>query len=78
MNMSKELEICESVLRSYIEISNNERTIIEKQQIDIRYLKYLLTESLRRLEFAKERDPDQLGIYHYQEAIGAVNFQGID
>jgi hypothetical protein len=76
--MNNGLEVCESILRSYVEMSNNERAIIEKQQIDIKYLKYLLTESLKRLEFAKERDPDQLRTYHYQEAIKAVNFQGID
>jgi hypothetical protein len=32
----------------------------------------ILLESVKRLSYAQERDPDQAGIYYYQEAIDAV------
>ncbi|MBD3268536.1 hypothetical protein GF373_17850 [bacterium] len=52
--------------------------IVSMQHERIEKLEHLLTESLKRLEFAKQRDPDQAGLYHYKDAIDFIDFKGID
>ena len=72
------LEQCNRILEATLKRGEVDGRIISMQLDRIEKLKHLLTESLKRLEFAKQRDPNQAGIYHYQDAIDFIDFKGID